>query len=177
MILELLLRWEISADQNHFITVNFQDFNLKSADHCATGFLELSDSIPDSDHMRRYCSAMENRKWFTSSNKLFIEYLVDVEDTKSNFALRLDQTRGCVIPQLPPGGLQLDCGYEGNLKIVCKLQCLHEKMVKKLQCTLHYGTWTGDLTCKSKKGLEIRRKPLYILMNCRHQVTKAKQCS
>ena len=120
--------------------------------------------------MRRYCSAMQDRKWFTSSNRLFIEYLVDVEDTKSNFALRLDQTRGCVIPKLPPGGLQLECSYEGNLKIVCMLQCLHEKVEKKLQCTLHYGKWVGDIACKSQRELQIKRKPLFNLMNCRHQV-------
>ena len=113
---------------------------------------------------------MENIKWLTSSNKLFIEYLVDVEDTKSSFALRLDQTKGCVIPQLPPGGLQFDCRYEGNLKIVCMLKCLHEKEMKKLHCTLHYGKWIGDQNCKSKSGLEIKKKPLYNLFNCRHQV-------
>ena len=42
----------------------------------------FSDSIHDNDHMRRYCSDMENRKWYTTSNKLYMEYLFDIEDTK-----------------------------------------------------------------------------------------------
>ena len=83
--------------KKHFINVNFQKFSLQDQNQCGTGFLELrlikhdhqfdsykfySDSIHDSDHMRRYCSNLERKKWYTTSNKLYMEYLFDIEDTK-----------------------------------------------------------------------------------------------
>ena len=162
----------MEAPHGYFITVNFQDFVFVSEESgCAGGYLELSDGVHDSDHMRRYCSSvMRSRQWFTSSNKLLLEYLVDAEDTFSNFALRLDQTKACVLPQLPPGAVKLSCRYEGKLKIVCKLKCKHEVEEKKLHCTLHYGMWVGDFTYVNKIGHKIRRKPLYKLLNCRHKV-------
>ena len=80
----------MEAPHGYFITVNFQDFVFLSEESgCAGGYLELSDGVHDSDHMRRYCSSvMRSRQWFTSSNKLLLEYLVDAEDTFSNFAIR-----------------------------------------------------------------------------------------
>ena len=35
--------------------------------------------------MRRYCHQLYGRKWYTTSNKLYLEYLFDVEDMKVNF--------------------------------------------------------------------------------------------
>ena len=76
-------RWEVVADTRHFITALFQEFDLKNTGgQCRSSFLELSDSVHDTDHMRRYCHNMEGRRWSTTSNKLFIEYLFDIEDTK-----------------------------------------------------------------------------------------------
>ena len=75
-------RWEVVADHRHFITAHFQEFDLNNAGQCSSSFLELSDSVHDTDHMRRYCHNMQGSSWTTTSNKLFIEYLFDVEDTK-----------------------------------------------------------------------------------------------
>ena len=66
----------------HFITANFQEFHLNSsAGQCSSSFLELSDGVHDTDHVRRLCHNMAGRRWATASNKLFIEYLFDIEDT------------------------------------------------------------------------------------------------
>ena len=73
------------AEHRHFITANFQEFELnnnKSSDQCSSSFLELSDGVHDTDHVRRFCRNMAGRSWATASNRLFIEYLVDIEDRK-----------------------------------------------------------------------------------------------
>ena len=78
----LACRWEAVAEHGHFITANFQEFHLNSsAGQCSSSFLELSDGVHDTDHVRRLCHNMAGRRWATASNKLFIEYLFDIEDT------------------------------------------------------------------------------------------------
>ena len=74
-------RWEVVAAIRHFVILNFQEMELNNPGHCSSTFLELSDGVHDTEHTRRYCGAVM-RKWFTTSNKLFIEYLFDMEDRK-----------------------------------------------------------------------------------------------
>ena len=74
-------RWEILAEHRHFIIVNFEELHLNNPGVCSSSFLELSDGVHDTDHMRRYCGDQTGR-WLTTSNKLFIEFLFDIEDTK-----------------------------------------------------------------------------------------------
>ena len=77
-------RWEVVAEDRHFITANFQEFHLNNGNvgQCGSSFLEMSDSVHDTDHLRRYCANMEGRSWSTTSNKLLVEYLFDIEDTE-----------------------------------------------------------------------------------------------
>ena len=75
------------AEHRHFITANFQEFELNnnnsnSSGECSSSFLELSDGVHDTDHVRRFCRNMAGRSWATASNRLFIEYLFDIEDSK-----------------------------------------------------------------------------------------------
>ena len=74
-------RWEVVAATRHFVILNFQEMELNNPGHCSSTFLELSDGVHDTEHTRRYCGTVM-RKWFTTSNKLFIEYLFDMEDRK-----------------------------------------------------------------------------------------------
>ena len=76
-------RWEVVAAVRHFITATFQEFDLNNnTGQCTSSFLELSDGVHDTDHLRRYCHGMAGRSWTTTSNKLFVEYLFDIEDTQ-----------------------------------------------------------------------------------------------
>ena len=84
--------------------------------------------------------------------------------------MRLDQTKGCVLPRLPPGGTVMNCSYSDNLKIVCNLKCQNEKVSKQIYCYLHYGNWQGDFFCNNKDGNKIMQKPIQKLMQCRHKV-------
>ena len=71
-------------EHRHFITANFQEFDLaKDKDQCSSSFLELADGVHDTDHLGRLpCHSRPGSSWATASNKLFIEYLFDIEDTR-----------------------------------------------------------------------------------------------
>ena len=71
-------------EHRHFITANLQEFDLaKDKDQCSSSFLELADGVHDTDHLRRLpCHSRAGSSWATASNKLFIEYLFDIEDTR-----------------------------------------------------------------------------------------------
>ena len=83
--------------------------------------------------------------------------------------MRLDQTKGCVLPKLPPGGEKISCHYSDSIKIVCSLKCYHEEKIKQNHCYLHYGKWHGYFLCKTKKGTETHHRPIQKMMQCRHQ--------
>merc|ERR1712013_583828 len=140
-------RWEVHAEHRHFITVQFNQFDLGDKPQCATGFLELSDSVHDSDHMRRYCNDMGKMKWYTTSSKLFVEYLFDIDDTSSHFDMRLDQTKGCVLPKLPKYGKSMQCSYSSSLKVECTVTCNKGVLKGPAYCHLYHGTWHGDMDC------------------------------
>ena len=74
-------RWEVLAEHRHFIIVNFEELHLDNHGHCSSSFLELSDGVHDTNHMRRYCGNIKSMRWYTTSNKLFMEYLFDIENT------------------------------------------------------------------------------------------------
>ena len=143
-------RWEVHAEHRHFITVQFNQFDLGDKPQCATGFLELSDSVHDSDHMRRYCNGMEKKKWYTSSSKLFVEYLFDIDDTNSHFDIRLDQTKGCVLPKLPRLGKSMECSYPNSRKVECLVTCRNGTLTDSIYCYLDHGVWRGSADCEEK---------------------------
>ena len=151
-------RWEVHAEYRHFITVQFNQFDLGDKPQCATGFLELSDSVHDSDHMRRYCNDMGKMKWYTTSSKLFVEYLFDIDDTLSHFDITLDQTKGCVLPKLPRYGKSMQCSYPNSLKVECTVTCNNGVVGGPAYCYLYHGTWHGNMDCDVRNATARRNK-------------------
>ena len=54
----------MTAAPRHYITGQFREFDLGQRTQCATGFVELSDGVDDSDHTRRMCVNMRGEMWY-----------------------------------------------------------------------------------------------------------------
>ena len=119
----------------------------------------------------RYCKAPASLQWFTTSSKLFMEYMLDTEDRTSSFNLRIEQTRGCILPGVPRYGASISCSYSSS-RLVCTLRCRDGWVGGQASCSSGHGTWSGDLTCtggNSTLASPEGRHRMQRLLACRHE--------
>lgn len=98
--------WLIVAPPSHYINVTFEDFDLPSAEHCASDFLEFYDGRDQEQEnlIGRYCNnSMPPRNVVSSWNTLSIVFSTDGKGTGRGFALSYKSLSF----QLPPDLNQL----------------------------------------------------------------------
>ncbi|XP_065296526.1 uncharacterized protein [Dermacentor albipictus] len=82
--------WLIVAPPSHYINVTFEDFDLPSAEHCASDYLEFYDGRDQEQEnlIGRYCNhSMPPRNVVSSWNTLSIVFSTDGKGTGRGFAL------------------------------------------------------------------------------------------
>jgi len=163
-------KWELLAQPRHFITINFDRYDIGRKPHCATGYLELADAVADANHLRRYCKPPPSLKWISTSSKVYLEYFFDTEDRQATFSLRIQQTRGCVLPGLPRNGVELSCSYTSRDLLLCTLACKEGWVGGQASCSAGQGTWSGGLSCsRGNSSTTQGAARLHRLLQCRHE--------
>ncbi|XP_075748630.1 uncharacterized protein LOC119172579 isoform X1 [Rhipicephalus microplus] len=82
--------WLIVAPPSHYINVTFEDFDLPSAEHCASDYLDFYDGRDEEQEnlIGRYCnSSMPPRNVVSSWNTLTIVFSTEGKGTGRGFAL------------------------------------------------------------------------------------------
>ncbi|CAN7979977.1 unnamed protein product, partial [Ixodes pacificus] len=98
--------WLIMAPPSHYINITFHDFDLPSAEHCSTDFLEFYDGKDQEQEnlIGRYCNnSVPPRNVVSSWNTLSIVFTTDGKGTGRGFALSYQ----ALSFQLPPDLNQL----------------------------------------------------------------------